>query len=130
MTREVSDDCNSFAVDGRQVWLRIARRGPEFAFHASFDGRAWELIRHFAVAKAANPAVGFLAQSPTGHGCTTTFEEISFLPERLKTSEAAPRPGPEETSAQAKQKARETSERVGPALSRPTSGQAPSRQRC
>ena len=27
VTREVSDDCNSFAVDGRQVWLRIARRG-------------------------------------------------------------------------------------------------------
>ena len=84
VTREVSDDCNSFAVDGRQVWLRIARRGPAFAFHASFDGCAWELIRHFALAKAANPAVGFLAQSPTGDGCTARFEEISFLPERLK----------------------------------------------
>ena len=84
VTREVSDDCNSFAVDGRQVWLRIARRGPAFAFHASFDRRAWELIRHFGFAKAANPAVGFLAQSPTGDGCTATFKEISFLPERLQ----------------------------------------------
>ena len=84
VTRDVSDDCNSFAVDGRQVWLRIARRGPAFAFHVSFDGRAWELIRHFALGAAANPAVGFLAQSPTGDGCTATFEEISFLAERLK----------------------------------------------
>ena len=84
VTREVSDDCNSFAVDGRQVWLRIARRAPAFAFHASFDGCAWELIRHFAFADVANPAVGFLAQSPTGDGCTATFEGISFLPERLK----------------------------------------------
>ena len=84
VTRDVSDDCNSFAVDGRQVWLRIARRGPAFAFHASFDGRAWELIRQFALGAAANPAVGFLAQSPTGDGCTATFEEISFLAERLE----------------------------------------------
>lgn len=84
VTREVSDDCNSFAVDGHQVWLRIARRGPAFAFHASFDGCAWELIRHFAFAKPAHPSVGFLAQSPTGDGCTATFEEISFLPERLQ----------------------------------------------
>jgi uncharacterized protein len=93
VTREVSDDCNSFAVDGRQVWLRIARRGPPFAFHASFDGRAWELIRHFAFAKAANPVVGFLAQSPTGDGCTATFEEISFLPERLKEKRRVDRTG-------------------------------------
>jgi regulation of enolase protein 1 (concanavalin A-like superfamily) len=84
VTREVSDDCNSFAVEGRHVWLRIARRGPAFAFHVSHDGRAWELIRHFALGAAANPAVGFLAQSPTGAGCTATFEEITFLPQRLQ----------------------------------------------
>ena len=26
VTREVSDDCNSFVVDGNSVWLRVARR--------------------------------------------------------------------------------------------------------
>lgn len=82
VTRDVSDDCNSFAVDNDQVWLRIARREPAFAFHASRDGQAWELIRHFAL-PAADPAVGFLAQSPTGDGCTVTFEEIAFSPGRL-----------------------------------------------
>jgi hypothetical protein len=27
--------------------------------------------------------VGFLAQSPTGAGCTAIFEQIAYLPERL-----------------------------------------------
>ena len=84
VTRGVSDDCNSFAVEADHVWLRIARRGPAFAFHASRDGRAWELVRHFALEAATEPAVGFLAQSPTGEGCAATFEEIRFAPERLE----------------------------------------------
>ena len=38
VTRGLSDDCNSFVVDGATVWLRIARVGSAFAFHASTDG--------------------------------------------------------------------------------------------
>jgi len=90
VTRGVSDDCNSFEVDGHQVWLRVARLGPAFAFHASTDGSFWQLVRYFALdagvgARAgAAPAVGFLAQSPTGEGCSVTFADIGFRPERLR----------------------------------------------
>ena len=80
VTRGVSDDCNSFEVDGDTVWLRITRSGAAWAFHASTDGSWWRLLRYFAL--GGDPAelvrVGFLAQSPTGEGCTATFGHISF----------------------------------------------------
>jgi uncharacterized protein len=82
VTRGVSDDCNSFVVDGPSVWLRIARIGAAFAFHASTDGERWSLIRHFAL-DDGEPSVGFLAQSPTGDGCGVVFERISYRAERL-----------------------------------------------
>jgi regulation of enolase protein 1 (concanavalin A-like superfamily) len=83
VTRGVSDDCNSFEVDGDQVWLRVARMGPAFAFHASTDGARWRLIRHFALDPREGMAAGFLAQSPTGPGCTATFDAIRFRQEQL-----------------------------------------------
>ena len=81
VTRGVSDDANGFAVEGDRVWLRVSRLAPSYAFHASTDGRSWELVRHFAL--DGEPAVGFLAQSPTGEGCRVTFDELRFSAERL-----------------------------------------------
>lgn len=82
VTRGVSDDANAFAVNDPSVWLRVSRIGPAFAFHASTDGTEWQLVRHFAL--GAEPAIGFLAQSPLGGGCTATFDEIRFEPVRLR----------------------------------------------
>jgi uncharacterized protein len=92
VTRGTSDDCNSFEVTGDSLWLRITRSGAAWAFHASIDGRWWRLLRYFSFgapsgASRASGAggeasgdvrVGFLAQSPTGQGCTATFGQISF----------------------------------------------------
>jgi regulation of enolase protein 1 (concanavalin A-like superfamily) len=83
VTRGVSDDCNSFVVDGNSVWLRVARLGRACAFHASTDGNNWQLVRHFALDNADALETGFLAQSPTGAGCVATFEQIRYSPERL-----------------------------------------------
>jgi uncharacterized protein len=83
VTRGISDDANAFVVEGNQVWLRIARMGPAYAFHASTDGRHWHMIRHFALEGAGDVAIGFSAQSPTGDGCTASFDEVRFAAERL-----------------------------------------------
>lgn len=83
VTRGVSDDCNSFATERGVMWLRLARLGTAYAFHASVDGRQWELIRYFALEADAEPIVGFLVQSPRGTGCAARFEQISFVPTRL-----------------------------------------------
>src|SRR2546421_645033 len=37
VTRGVSDDCNSQTIEGKEAWLRVARRDGAFAFHASPD---------------------------------------------------------------------------------------------
>jgi uncharacterized protein len=79
VTRQTSDDCNSFEVDGNTLWLRITRSGEAWAFHASTDGSWWRLLRYFSLASSAGLAkVGFLAQSPTGEGCAATFAHIGF----------------------------------------------------
>jgi regulation of enolase protein 1 (concanavalin A-like superfamily) len=83
VTRGLSDDCNSFEVADRSLWLRIIRTGSAFAFHASTDGQWWRLLRYFTLTTVpAGPLpaarVGFLAQSPTGQGCTAVFDQLSF----------------------------------------------------
>jgi regulation of enolase protein 1 (concanavalin A-like superfamily) len=83
VTRGFSDDANGFVVAGDRVWLRVARMGGALAFHASLDGRWWDLIRHFAIDAGDAPLVGFVAQAPTGAGCEVRFDDIRFAPTRL-----------------------------------------------
>jgi uncharacterized protein len=83
VTRGVSDDANGAVVAGDSVWLRVARIGGACALHASADGQRWDLVRHFALDAPGPLAAGFLAQSPTGEGCTATFDEISFAARTL-----------------------------------------------
>ena len=80
VTKGVSDDANATTKTG-PVYLRVARLGGAYALHASDTGGYWELVRYFSLSAArsgANLRVGFLAQSPTGEGCTATFSDITF----------------------------------------------------
>jgi uncharacterized protein len=83
VTRGRSDDANAFTVETSAVWLRIASLSSAFAFHASTNGSAWRLIRHFSLGEGVEPAAGFLAQSPTGEGCIASFQEIALKRARL-----------------------------------------------
>jgi uncharacterized protein len=83
VTRGTSDRCSGFVVDGDHVWLRIARVGTAYAFHASLDGEYWRLIRHFALYASDAPSYGFSVQSPTGTGCEAIFDRITFEPKSL-----------------------------------------------
>jgi regulation of enolase protein 1 (concanavalin A-like superfamily) len=77
VTKGVSDDCNAFAVRG-PVYLRISRLERAFAFHFSQDRARWDLIRYFRLEGNQDAQLGFLAQSPTGDGCTASFKDIRF----------------------------------------------------
>jgi len=82
--RGVADDANAFVVAGRSVRLRVSRVGPAYAYHACVDGQTWQLIRYFSIDDdPVRALVGFEAQSPTGEGCSVTFDEIRFVSERL-----------------------------------------------
>jgi regulation of enolase protein 1 (concanavalin A-like superfamily) len=83
VTRGESDDCNSIAVESESMWFRISCLGSAFAFHFSSDGKRWDMVRYFGLGERDSTEVGFLAQSPTGDGCTATFRDIAFIPARL-----------------------------------------------
>jgi regulation of enolase protein 1 (concanavalin A-like superfamily) len=83
VNRGVADDANAFVVDGRLVWLRVSRIDHAFAYHASFDGTTWRMIRFFTIDDPSAVSIGFEAQSPTGDGCAVTFDDIRFTRERL-----------------------------------------------
>ncbi len=78
VTHGTSDDSNSFETGGGPLWLRITRSGRAWAFHASATGTYWQLLRYFTLGEASGARVGFLAQSPTGAGCTAVFDSITY----------------------------------------------------
>lgn len=84
ITRNFSDDANAFAVSDRSIWLRVSRVGHTYAYHASTDGEYWRMIRYFSIGDdIERHRIGFEGQSPTGDGCTATFDQIRFVHERL-----------------------------------------------
>jgi uncharacterized protein len=83
VTRGTSDDANAFDVETAHIWLRIARMGGAFAFHASRDGAAWQLVRHFPLPGGPSVHIGLLGQSPTGRGSRATFSQIRLADRRL-----------------------------------------------
>ena len=80
VTHGTSDDSNSFETAGGPLWLRITRSGRVWAFHASADGAYWQLLRYFTLGEASGARIGFLAQSPTGAGCTAIFDSVTYKP--------------------------------------------------
>jgi hypothetical protein len=84
VTRGVSDDCNSAAIAGQEVYLRVACTAQTLAFHYSSDGRFWHFVRYFTLGDMTDLRLGFSSQSPTGDGCTSVFSEISYRAGALK----------------------------------------------
>ncbi len=77
VTDGFSDDGNGRLLARPDVFLRVARVGPAFAFHASDDGTTWDFVRTFRLRADPGPfSVGFLAQAPLGDRCTATFDHI------------------------------------------------------
>ncbi len=83
VTNGLSDDCNSVALARRDIFLRITRLNPAFAFHYSEDGVVWRLVRYFTLRQEEGLAVGFSSQSPTGEGCRATFGSVRYTPEAV-----------------------------------------------
>lgn len=74
----ISDDCNSVALTRRDIYLRATRLENTFAFHYSEDGVYWRMVRYFTLLRRTPLQVGLSSQSPTGKGCTATFDEIRY----------------------------------------------------
>jgi regulation of enolase protein 1 (concanavalin A-like superfamily) len=78
VTKTLSDDNNSIAVSGPQVYLKIAKAGQAIFFYASEDGQNWKIIRAFSFGQDVRVRTGFSSQSPIGEKCRTVFDRISY----------------------------------------------------
>ncbi len=90
VTRGISDDCNSVPLDRSDVYLRIVRKPPIWAFHYSTNGHYWHLVRYFTLGDLPHVQIGFAAQSPAGEQCKVTFSEIVYrtdVPANLRNGE-------------------------------------------
>jgi len=84
VTRGLSDDCTSQAIEGNSVYLKTVKAGQAIFLYFSADGKHWTLARAFNLGPEQDLQFGFASQSPTGAGSTATFSEIHYKAERLK----------------------------------------------
>lgn len=85
VTRKFSDDCNSVEVSNNFVYLLIAKKGNEFAFHYSTDNLNWHLVRHFRLDSLGdNLLIGFAVHCSKGNKFSAEFSEINYSDVELK----------------------------------------------
>lgn len=78
VTRGLSDDCNSVALERPDVRLRVAKTPNTVAFHYSVDAKYWHLVRYFSIGTLDTVQVGFVAQSPFGRGSQVRFSDFAY----------------------------------------------------
>jgi uncharacterized protein len=74
---KITDDAY-FIPQGKEVYLRVTKKGRVFNFFTSADGKEWTVIREFVYPKPQNLKIGFYAQSPAGNGCQVEFLDILY----------------------------------------------------
>jgi regulation of enolase protein 1 (concanavalin A-like superfamily) len=84
VTKNISDDCNSVAIAGNQVFYKIAKADNVVTLYFSGDGKKWFLIRHLQFNTTKPIKLGFMAQSPTGKDCKVTFSNITYSTKKIK----------------------------------------------
>ena len=84
VTKDISDDCNSVAITGNQVFYKIAKADNVITLYYSGDSKKWFLIRHLQFNTTKPIKLGFMAQSPTGKNCKVTFSNITYSTKKIK----------------------------------------------
>ena len=83
VTKDISDDCNSVAVNSNKVFYKVAKADNVITLYYSTDGKKWFLVRHLQFNLHSGFQVGFLSQSPTGKKCTVRFADITYSPRKI-----------------------------------------------
>jgi uncharacterized protein len=84
VTKNISDDCNSVAINNNKVFFKMAKADNVITLYYSLNGANWFLVRHFQFDNTKPLQVGFLAQSPTGKNCTVSFRNIQYAAKKIK----------------------------------------------
>ena len=84
VTKNISDDCNSVAINSNRVYFKMAKADNVITLYYSLNGMNWFVVRHFQFENTQPLRVGFLAQSPTGKNCTVNFSNIQYAAKKIK----------------------------------------------
>lgn len=84
VTKNISDDCNSVAIETNRVFYKVAKAENVITLYYSTDGIKWFLIRHLQFDTSKDLKAGFLAQSPTGSRCEVKFSNIRYTVKKIK----------------------------------------------
>jgi len=84
VTDGVSDDANSIAIDGNNLYLRMSRTGDTVYLYTSETGKDWYMVRTFRFVSGVPLKVGFHAQCPKGDHALVKFSEISYAAVAMK----------------------------------------------
>lgn len=84
-TRTASDDANGVILDEKStIWLKIIRKGNNYAMHWSTDGKNYKMARLSAMPAAEKVKIGLEAQSPIGEKAIHKFHHFSIEPKTVK----------------------------------------------
>ncbi len=83
VTKDISDDCNSVAINGNLVYYKVAKADNVITLYYSLDNKKWFLVRHLQFNNKKPLKIGFLSQSPTGKLCTVQFTGIRYLAKKI-----------------------------------------------
>ena len=86
VTDGYSDDCPSYPVDEKTVYLKILRAGNCFGFHYSLYGTAWTIVRYFNLKVAAQIKAGIAAQAPVGESCRIGFSLLDVETRKIASA--------------------------------------------
>lgn len=78
-TRGISDDANGERLtDHSKIWLKLARKGNNYAMHWSEDGIKYKMARLSAMSPAGLIKIGLEAQCPVGESARHSFQHFSI----------------------------------------------------
>jgi uncharacterized protein len=78
VTDGTSDDSTGELLTEPRRWLRISRKGTEFAIHHSGDGRLWRFVRFFFLDVPETVSVGIHVQAPFGDAAVGRFSGVEL----------------------------------------------------
>lgn len=84
INQKQTDDDYHIAVNGTEVYLKVATSGKTICFYYSTDGVKWNIVRTFAFKQRPAMRLGFYAQSPLGPSCTVDFSDIKYEAKAFK----------------------------------------------
>jgi uncharacterized protein len=84
VTKNISDDCNSVALNSNTVHFKVAKAGKVITLYYSTDRKSWMLVRHFQFESPKPILVGLWLSPPQEKAARSHFQTFVTRPGRSR----------------------------------------------